>query len=422
MASKKLFRKEAIEAQQVKWMGGIVLIRPFSFTVITLFAIAFAVILLSFFFFASYTKRTTVSGQLIPSSGVIRIYSLDTGIVTEKRVSEGQQVKQGDTLFVLSTTRFDEHGDQNRSVLDTIESRASALNDEKVKVQAIHLNDVQQLSTQRQGLNADLQKVQRLIHEQQKRIALAQSNVERYKGLLHQEYISVDEFQVREDNLISQQLSLQGYEREQINKRNELTTIDLQLQSIANKQRNEVLALERQISSVEQEKIQNQAQRNVVVLAQATGIATAINAEVGQQIVTNTPMVNIMPQQSQLEAHLYIPSEAIGFIKKDQQVKLRYQAFPYQRFGQAQGRVISIADSAMNISNIVNLGELSGTSTEGDKAIYVVKVALDQQAIQAYGHAHALKMGMAFEADIMQENRKLYEWVLEPLFSITGKL
>ncbi|MET5012441.1 secretion protein HlyD, partial [Burkholderia pseudomallei] len=30
--------------------------------------------------------------------------------------------------------------------------------------------------------------------------------------------------------------------------------------------------------------------------------------------------------------------------------------------------------------------------------------------------------GMALQADVLQERRRLYEWVLEPLYSLTGKL
>ena len=42
--------------------------------------------------------------------------------------------------------------------------------------------------------------------------------------------------------------------------------------------------------------------------------------------------------------------------------------------------------------------------------------------MQAYGEVYPFKAGMTFDADIMQEERKLYEWVLEPLYSIKGKL
>lgn len=57
-----------------------------------------------------------------------------------------------------------------------------------------------------------------------------------------------------------------------------------------------------------------------------------------------------------------------------------------------------------------------------DEPVYLVRAQLQQQTVKAYGHDMPLQVGMTLEGDIMHETRKLYEWVLEPLFSITGKL
>jgi membrane fusion protein len=46
---------------------------------------------------------------------------------------------------------------------------------------------------------------------------------------------------------------------------------------------------------------------------------------------------------------------------------------------------------------------------------------LKQQSVFAYGKPVNLKPGMLLEASIILEHRRLYEWVLEPLFSIAGR-
>ncbi|MDO7362148.1 HlyD family efflux transporter periplasmic adaptor subunit [Acinetobacter geminorum] len=421
MDENNLFRQEAVKAQQTTWLGDVILVRPFSFTLLTLIAALITTIILIFIFLGSYTKRITIEGQLIPNTGVIRVYAPDTGIVVKKLVNEGKHVKQGDELFLLSTTRFNERGDLNQSLLNSIQLRSATLADEKLKMLSIQANENKQLQSQIEEFTAALQKLDGLIKEQRKRVALANSKLERYKSLLKQEFISIDEFQIRQDYLIEQQILLKNYESDQITKKNELNRLKLQLNSLPSKQRNDYLALERQVSSIEQEKIEIEARQSLIIRSQASGIATAVNAEIGQQILVNTPVVNIIPENAILEAHLYLPSQAIGFIKIGQNVKLRYRAFPYQKFGQATGHIFSISDTAMNARDIVNYGEFSSNFSE-NQAIYLVKVAIDQQSIKAYGIKHPLKVGMVFEADIMQENRKLYEWVLEPLFSISGKL
>ena len=123
--------------------------------------------------------------------------------------------------------------------------------------------------------------------------------------------------------------------------------------------------------------------------------------------------MSLLPNGSQLQAQLLVPSAAVGFIEPGDLVLLRYQAYPYQKFGHHRGRVIRVSRSAM----VPATGD--GQSTE---PYYRVLVALDQQSITAYGKPEPLRPGMRVDADILGERRKLYEWVLEPLYSLKGKL
>ncbi|HEJ1459321.1 TPA: HlyD family secretion protein, partial [Pseudomonas aeruginosa] len=50
-------------------LGKVTLTRPVSFTFLTLLAAVMALLVVGFFLFGSYTKRSTVSGQLVPASG-----------------------------------------------------------------------------------------------------------------------------------------------------------------------------------------------------------------------------------------------------------------------------------------------------------------------------------------------------------------
>jgi membrane fusion protein len=65
--------------------------------------------------------------------------------------------------------------------------------------------------------------------------------------------------------------------------------------------------------------------------------------------------------------------------------------------------------------------ELTAEAGNGE-AFYRITVDLSSQTILAYGKGQDLQAGMLVDADILQERRQLYEWVLEPLFSLTGKL
>ena len=53
---------------------------------------------------------------------------------------------------------------------------------------------------------------------------------------------------------------------------------------------------------------------------------------------------------------------------------------------------------------------------------YRVTVALDLQSVKAYGQDFALQAGMLLDANIWLDRRKLYQWLLDPLYSVLGRV
>jgi membrane fusion protein len=53
-----------------------------------------------------------------------------------------------------------------------------------------------------------------------------------------------------------------------------------------------------------------------------------------------------------------------------------------------------------------------------NEPLYRITVALDRQSISAYGKDQELKAGMALEAQIRQDARAIWEWVLEPVLAL----
>ena len=84
-------------------LGDIVLVHPMSMTLMTAVALVMATCVVLFFAFGTYTRRTTVSGVVMPDSGLVKVYALQPGIVVERDVKEGQHVTRGQTLYTVST-------------------------------------------------------------------------------------------------------------------------------------------------------------------------------------------------------------------------------------------------------------------------------------------------------------------------------
>jgi membrane fusion protein len=64
---------------------------------------------------------------------------------------------------------------------------------------------------------------------------------------------------------------------------------------------------------------------------------------------------------------------------------------------------------------------LTAAELPAGDALFSIQVRLNASTVQANGEHRALQAGMRLEADILQERRKIYEWILEPLFSIAAK-
>ncbi|MCK5905221.1 MAG: HlyD family efflux transporter periplasmic adaptor subunit, partial [Gammaproteobacteria bacterium] len=273
------------------------------------------------------------------------------------------------------------------------------------------------------GMEAELSKLDSQVMSQKSRVQLAKEAHSRYQGLLTQDYISKEQLQEKQEILLDQRYRLQGQERDQIGVDYKLTALRYELANLSIKQQKQLALIEREITSTTQELTESEAKRSLVIIAPEDGIAAAVSAEIGQAVDTNKPLISIVPNGAVLQAHLYAPSKAVGFVNKGDAVLLRYQAFPYQKFGQAEGVVLSVSKTTIPSNEFSGIESLTNGGAGGNnESLYRITVGISKQSINAYGKPQSLQVGMLLEADILQDTRKLYEWVLEPLYSLTGKL
>lgn len=423
MSVKQLYRSEAMNARQVKWVGEIVLVRPVTFAFLSVMAAAIAFVILAFLFFGSYTKRATVAGLLLPDLGLVKVFTPQFGIVERKHVIEGQSVKRGDILYVLSSERQSgPQGGIQASISRQVTVRRESLLVELDKTRRLQQEERAALVKKTDGLVSELAKIDSQIDGQSSRVKLAEDAVVRMRDLAAQNFISKEQLQQKQADLLDQRARLQSLERDHINIGRDLTSQRDELTSLPLRHQNQLAQIERGITSVGQELTESEAKRRLEITAPEAGIATAVAAEVGQTVDGSKPLVSIVPTGALLQAQLYAPSKAIGFIKQGDQVRLRYQAYPYQKFGQSQGTVAFVSKVALSGNELASMTNSAGNGTVGSEPLYRITVDLATQAVTAYGQPQSLQAGMSLDADILQERRRLYEWVLEPLYSLTGKL
>ena len=73
-----------------------------------------------------------------------------------------------------------------------------------------------------------------------------------------------------------------------------------------------------------------------------SGTVSNRSVKIGQSVSAGQALLTLLPAGDRLEAELLVPSESIGFIAPGDRVLLRYDAYPYQRFGVHTGNIVRI--------------------------------------------------------------------------------
>ena len=368
--------------------------------------------LLSYLYFGHFTRKVRVNGQIVPAAGVLKAVSPQFGRVVARRVSEGDEVSAGQVLYELSAERASDGTGIEGRIAAAMRARGNLLGEEKA-LQA------QQLRRQEQSLLArgkiienEMVRLEQQIVLQQDRIASADKMQKRFHSLREQGFVSEIQLSQADNDANDQHARRQALERDKLALAADLQQVRADAQQVSGQVRLNMAQSERALATLDQESAEQQGRSQIQVLAPGAGTVTALAFEMGQTVQAGAEVASVIPKGSVLEAHLLVPSRAIGFIEPGQNVLLRLSAFPYQKFGQAEGSVLRVEQSPLALPTAKMPGD--GSAAE---PIYRVVVKLAHQSVRAYGKEKNYQVGMTLEADIHQDHRRLIEWVIDPLIS-----
>lgn len=411
-----VFRKEAIAAQADTLYGAPLVAQTPRLAVLVLALVLVSMLLIGFAAWAQYTRKEHVVGYLAPTRGLIKVFTPMVGAVQERRVTEGQAVKQGDVLLVVSS----EHAsaatrDTQAQVLSQLNERRESLRREQEKQAEIDGLSATAVAQRIQSLTAEIEQGRTQIELQRRRVASAELTIKRHEGLVASQFISEAALQQKQDELLDQRGQLASLKRTVAGLTRDLDAARAELAASGLKRANSAAHIGRQMSELTQQLTEADGRRVVLLTAPTDGTVTTILAERGQTVNPGAPLMSILPEGAALEAELLVPTRAAGFIRPGQAVALRYQAFPYQRFGHHQGEVMRVGRSVIQPNETTVPVTLS-------EPVYRVTVRLPAQQVQAYGQAMQLQAGMAVDADIWVDRRRVIEWVFDPILSVTGRI
>jgi len=424
MSTEPLFRAEAVQNRTAaqSHLADVVLARPLSFTFLTILACMVACSLIAFFVFGSYTKRTTATGLLVPDAGLIKVHATQLGTITQKHVREGQHVRRGDVMYVISSERRStSFGGVQQALSESAQARIQSLQLQIESLRALLHSEQTAANTKLAGLRAQAQSLSRLISGVDRRVQLAEERQRRYDELRSQGFVSQEQYLTAQADALDQRTRLDELELERGNLRRQISDQESVLETLPTKYQAQIAELERAIVLARQDLTESETRRRWEIVAPESGVATAVIGEQGQTVDPGRPLLSIVPANATLQAQLYAPSSAVGFVTSGAEVNLRFHAYPYQKFGHHRGRVMSVSRTSASAAELIGVDAVQSVLNKGEP-LYRITVQLSSQSVLAYGEAQPLQAGMLVDADLLQDTRRLYEWILEPLLTLKGRI
>ncbi|KWH23667.1 HlyD family secretion protein [Burkholderia multivorans] len=409
-----LFRQEALDATKHKLMGTVALYSPpYRWLTIGIVS-AFALAIVAFLTFGTYTKRERVAGQLLPAKGLLSVAPPLAGTVIDTHVREGQIVAAGAELVAVSGEIATQLGATRAMVGQQLKFQRERLQTDLVRQTQLSDEARRGLQVQAVALNDQLEQIAQQKRQRTRQAELARRQLDKLQAMREEGYASNSQVEQQEATLLDAQTRLQDLARQRLEIDRQLGQIRQQLRELPLNTRNRQNDIERKLAELDQSIAENEARRAVILRAPQASVVAALLAKPGQLVGAGQTVVSLLPQGAPLEAQLMVPSRAIGFVRIGARVVLRYEAYPFQKFGQQFGHVVDVSRTALAPQEVANLTGRTNVSEQ----LYRVVVALDRQDILAYGKREALRPGMALEADMLIDRRRLIEWVLEPLYAL----
>lgn len=406
-----LFRREVILHRGSALFGGILLPQPPIFAWMTLVAGICAVGLLLIVFLGSYPQRVHATGWLAPIQGLARVSSTRQGTVAEVHVSEGTVVSKGDLLVTLATARVSsESSNVEREVVDRLRDQLDALKRQVAAEQDLGAAESRKIERQIVDARQEIGQLNGQVLLAEERLRVARGEHERVNNLAGRGLLPRTDLSKADELVLVARLSVESLRQQILEKNGTVHSLDAELASAPKRLARRVAELEVVAGNLERQITETQGAEDAQVRAPISGQVIGVSVKGGQSVAAGESLLTVVPTDATLQVELLVPTRGAGLLQPGMPVTLRYDAFPYPKFGQYGGIVRNIAHTALPSD------QQRGPLKLGEPA-YVVNVTLQRQTVLAYGNEVPLQAGLTVQADIVQHDRRIIEWMLEPLYA-----
>lgn len=408
----QLFRQEAVQHATRRLSGDVILATPLSVKTLGLLCAAIVFAAAGFAATATYARKASVAGWLVPDQGVIRVPTYATGLLQTLHVKEGDVVEKGKRIAEISLSTEMASGNLGEVIAKGLSAEAEAARTRAAAALERLEAENKQLLARIKALGNELEQARHQAKLQEQHITIAQQDVDRGAMLAKKGLTSKRDNERRHAALLVAQQEYGNYQRQIAAIEKEIVDIDNRMNAIPI----EVTAAKAEADSAEaalkQRVADAEARRLYYVTAPISGRIAALPVFTGQTISTGGTIVVMLPTTGKLEAEFLVPSRAIGFIKPGQEIRIMLEAFPHQRFGTVHGEVKTVS------STVLAQNEVSIPGLTINEPMFRIRASLSRDVMHAYGESIPMQPGMLVSADIVFDRRSLLRWLFDPIYAV----
>lgn len=405
-----LFRDEVIEASRNRLTGAVIAAVPPSSRLYTRLVAGVAVLLLAVLLFGSYTMTADVRGVVAYDGGIARIYPRSAAEVSAIHVKGGDQVQAGQPLVTLTMAQG-QGGVAGQ--LGQIVNQDAELGKQIAIAVDQSSSEIAALAEQRAGIVEAIGSLERQRTIAADQIRLAEAAARRAERLAKEGAGTQRQVEDSRSALLSRKAELESIGEQLITRRNALQANEAERgrRQLDVMRTQSTLLLQK--AALAQQKLELSRTDKLVLTAPVAGAVGDISVEIGQQATPERAAASIIPSGSSLEVWLYAPSRAVGNARVGQEVRLQFDAFPYQKYGSSRGVVTEIAKVPTEPSNV-------DAGLKVDEPVFRIRTRIVQFSPRARIDVSAMRPGMTLSGKLVMERRSLWQILLGPLFEAVG--
>ncbi len=419
-----IFREKFINNRNNKWKGQALITPNIPLFVIIFFSSIIFLLIVTLIFFANYTRRIIVIGEVVTSPQPVTLFSTKTGIISELYVKPADIVKKGDKLYKIDFSKITDSGNVNISSHNLVRDQKEIVDSIIAKLLKNKEETINNLKLQLEQYVQSKLVTDSLLNEAKDGMDLLKKNAASYHGYYKRRLITKEQF-VYQNNLLYQQQSVFQ----------NLLTQKIQLDLAVEKLKTELITAPIDFDNQIDEYRYQQAELTIKLanleLEHSMFITAPNDGKIESLSVTPGQMVNIGDSLAQLSLGInreyqlvfWLPNNSIPYIKVNDLINIRYDAFPYQKFGQFVGRIIAISSvsaSKQELSSYNNSPLMLAPSPQ--ESYYKVTASLADSSFKYQDKNLFIVNGMKAETTVFLETRPLYEWIFTPFYMIKKSL